>query len=341
MDLIKDFDRAIKIMKKDAEGNLELLKEIESLEERRPALVEATETKNTRASMDILKDAFRVEHLVHEKIRKDREVEKQSEDTEEVSEDDEFAIKEPELTKEQEKEVEELEKQEDIKVQKDEPITKKVKKKSKRSKKTETEKSLEAVQAELDKITSEFKHPEEEQQEEITTSKQKREMTPEEETALQEKNKKKLDELETEFKGITQECESIKSNWENLDDIKGNYSELAEQMKEVKRDVERIVKERKRIHIRVKELKEKINEVHTKKNKEFGMTKDAYKYFWNELLMVSVKLSEIEELFEKNERVTEMDLLELETGVKSLEKKLSTVDWVAKKRLKSKKRKKR
>ena len=46
----------------------------------------------------------------------------------------------------------------------------------------------------------------------------------------------------------------------------------------------------------------------------------------------SVKLVEIEELFEKNERVTELDMLELKKDVEALEKKLNAVGWVASKR---------
>ena len=156
--------------------------------------------------------------------------------------------------------------------------------------------------------------------------------TPEEKEKMSKSNKKRLEEIEAEFQKITEECDKMKGNWNNLEDIKGDYSDLTDQVKDVKRDVERLSRERKRVYSQIKNLKGKINDVHTRKNKEFGMTKDTYKYFWNELLMVSVKLSEIEDMFEKNERVTEMDLLELKTNVDSLEKKLGAVNWVASKR---------
>ncbi|MCD6414859.1 MAG: hypothetical protein J7L23_04520 [Candidatus Diapherotrites archaeon] len=358
MEVIDDFDKALEIMKKDAGDNPALQEKVEELKKVRPELVKAVLTRNHKRAMQILEDAFEIERKIHDsheakppiELPPKKEMEKAPEAIKEKKEepvpsDDEFNL--PEEPKSLVKPV----KKETIKPTEPAP-PKPVEQKPEHQQK-EKHVAPKAPQAEKHITPKALQLPEpleppKEPAKELSTlsdyaeksleltkktlSHPVRGMSKEEKEKLEEWNKKRLQEVEEEFKKIAQECERIKSNWKNIEDIKGDYGEITKQVKDVKKEVERLLREKRRIQGRIKAIKKNIDDLHIKKNQEFGVTKDAYKYFWNELLMVSVKLVEIEELLEKNEQVTDVDLMELKRNVEALEKKLGTIHFVAKKK---------
>ena len=340
MDLLKTFDRAIKAMEKEAKGDPELMEEVNALKAQRPKLVEAILTKKTKKAMKIVEASFKVEKMLKEakarpkeeaKVKPKEEAKvKPKEDEEQPEEDDlgDFSLEsrqeERKKLKLDEEKVEKIEKNIEKEIEKEEKELGSDDLSSLTDEVSTIEKTLETLSKGKEPKLPDLDFTEEE-------------ASPEEKERLKKENRERLLEIEKELKRIADESSKIKKNWKELDDIKGDYSELAQQMKDVKKDVKKLVEEKKRINSRIKEIKEKMNQIHMKKEKKFGTAKESYKYFWNELLMVSVKLSEIEELFEKNEQVTDMDLMELETDIDSLERKVGAVNWVAKKKTKKKK----
>ena len=117
-----------------------------------------------------------------------------------------------------------------------------------------------------------------------------------------------------------------------LEGLKGAYAKMSAEMGEMRRKMQaQEAKDVKALSAQIKELKGGMDSVHSTMDKEFASSKAAYREFGLELLGVAVKVAELEELIERGDTITEMDVLELHNSVALLAKGLMVVEAKQKK----------
>lgn len=118
-----------------------------------------------------------------------------------------------------------------------------------------------------------------------------------------------------------------------LEGLKGAYAKMSADMGEMREKMEvKQAEDVKDLTKQMRELKNTIDGLHTTMRKEFAASKEAYKGFGMEMLHLAIKVSEIEELVETGDTITEVDVLELYNAVGALERKLSVIEAQEKKR---------
>ncbi|MFC2174499.1 hypothetical protein ACFLQ2_01385 [archaeon] len=112
-----------------------------------------------------------------------------------------------------------------------------------------------------------------------------------------------------------------------LEGLKGAYANLSAEMGEMRRKMEeKEAKDVKALSAQIVELKKGLDGMHGTMATEFKNGKAAYTDFGSELLSLAIKVSELEDLIESGDLVTEVDVIELNHAVGSLEKKLVLVE---------------
>ena len=301
MEIVDNYDKAIEILRERCKGKPEFEKEVEKLAGRRKEVIEAALTGRRNTVIEILRKAAELEKRMAG-IGVEKTVKKEAKPKEE--------IKPP------------------VKVEKEEAPPKVVKEEIKPK-----EKALDLIPKELEKFIERKeeleKKPELIKKKETISLPEKISKKPELTEEEVKWDEKRLKEIEEEFRKIMEEARKIEGGWEEIETLEGDYSKLEEQVKKIKKEVDVLVEKKKDISMEIAKIKRELEKIHLRKNQEFGLTKKVYQHFWNELLGVSVKLMELEELLERKERITETDLFELQKNVQALERKLGAIVKVA------------
>ena len=112
-----------------------------------------------------------------------------------------------------------------------------------------------------------------------------------------------------------------------LEGLKGAYAKMSAEMASMrKRMEEKEMGDVRDLNMQVSELKKSLEVIHKTMREEFNASKTAYKDFGIELLHVAVKLAELEELIERGDTITEVDILDLNNSVVELERKLALIE---------------
>ncbi|MCK4327108.1 MAG: hypothetical protein KAW41_01390 [Candidatus Diapherotrites archaeon] len=132
-----------------------------------------------------------------------------------------------------------------------------------------------------------------------------------------------------EFRSLAEE---LAKREVELEGLKGAYASLSAEMGEMRRKMEaKQAKDVKELAAQIKEVKGGMDSVHSTMSKEFASNKAAYRDFGLELVSVAIKVSELEELIERGDTVTEMDVLELHNSVALLARRLMLTEAKQKK----------
>lgn len=139
---------------------------------------------------------------------------------------------------------------------------------------------------------------------------------------------KKGKEREREYLGEMERLEADLAKKEvEIEGLKGAYAKLSGEMGELKRSMRaKQAKDNKELSGQVQELKKGLDVLHGTMQKEFAARKTSYKDFGFELLHLAITVAEIEDRIEKDDVVNEIDVLQLNQAIDTLEKKLVLIE---------------